>query len=152
MADNNTIARPYAQAIFDLAQENNALDLWAGGLDIAKSILADGAVIEFLSKPELSNKQKLDFICDLFSAFEQHSSLFLGDDKSAINFLKLLIENDRVSILPDIAEHFKIDYENRIADETERLDNTANIKTLNKLGWSSKINLYKYIEENKHVQ
>jgi nucleoside-diphosphate-sugar epimerase len=54
--------------------------------------------------------------------------------------------------LIDIAEHFKIDYENRIADETERLDNTANIKTLNKLGWSSKINLYKYIEENKHVQ
>jgi F-type H+-transporting ATPase subunit delta len=94
MADNNTIARPYAQAIFDLAQENNALDLWAGGLDIAKSILADGAVIEFLSKPELSNKQ--------------HSSLFLGDDKSAINFLKLLIENDRVSILPDIAEHFNV--------------------------------------------
>ena len=54
--------------------------------------------------------------------------------------------------LIDIAEHFKIDYENRIADETERLDNTANIKTLNKLGWSSKINLYKYIEENKNVQ
>ena len=38
MADNTTIARPYAQAIFDLAQENNALDIWADGLDIARSI------------------------------------------------------------------------------------------------------------------
>ena len=108
MADNNTIARPYAQAIFDLAQENNALDLWADGLEVAKSILADGAVIEFLSKPELLRKQKLDFICDLFSAFEQQSSLFLGEDKLATNFLKLLIENDRVSILPDVAEHFNV--------------------------------------------
>ncbi len=25
MADNNTIARPYAQALFDVAEENNAL-------------------------------------------------------------------------------------------------------------------------------
>ena len=108
MADNTTIARPYAQAIFDLAQENNALDIWADGLDIARSILADGAVIEFLSKPELLNKQKLNFICDLFTAFEQHSSLFLGDDKLATNFLKLLIENDRVSILPDVAAHFNV--------------------------------------------
>jgi len=54
--------------------------------------------------------------------------------------------------LIDIAEYFKIDYEPKIADQTERLDNKANTKTLNKLGWSSKINLYKYIEENKHVQ
>lgn len=54
--------------------------------------------------------------------------------------------------LIDIAEYFKIDYEPKIADQTERLDNKANTETLNKLGWSSKINLYKYIEENKYVQ
>lgn len=74
MADNNTIARPYAQAIFDLAQENKALDLWADGLDVAKSILADGAVIEFLSKPELLKKQKLDFIFD-YSLHSNNSPL-----------------------------------------------------------------------------
>jgi F-type H+-transporting ATPase subunit delta len=106
MADNNTIARPYAQAIFDLAQENNALDLWADGLSVAKLILADGAVIEFLSKPALLNEQKLDFLCEIFTTFEEQSSLFMGENKLGFNFLKLLIENDRVSILPDVAEHF----------------------------------------------
>jgi len=54
--------------------------------------------------------------------------------------------------LVDIAEYFKIDYESRIADETERLDNTANTEILNSLGWHAKINLYNYIEENKNVQ
>tara|TARA_E500000178_G_C16901399_1_gene698270 strand:- start:20 stop:751 length:732 start_codon:yes stop_codon:yes gene_type:complete len=54
--------------------------------------------------------------------------------------------------LIDIADYFKIDYESRIADETERLDNTANTEILNSLGWYAKTNLYNYIEENKNVQ
>ena len=53
--------------------------------------------------------------------------------------------------LVDIAEYFKIDYEPRIADETERLDNTADITILNNLGWHAKMNLYNYIEENKNA-
>ena len=53
--------------------------------------------------------------------------------------------------LVDIAEYFKIDYEPRIAGETERIDNTANIKILNSLGWHAKMNLYNYIEENKNA-
>ena len=43
-----------------------------------------------------------------------------------------------------IADYFKIDYESRIADETERLDNTANTEILNSLGWYAKTNLYNY--------
>ena len=54
--------------------------------------------------------------------------------------------------LVDIADYFKIDYESKIADETERLDNTANTEILNSLGWYAKTNLYNYIEENKNVQ
>lgn len=54
--------------------------------------------------------------------------------------------------LVDIADYFKIDYKSRIADETERLDNTANTEILNSLGWYAKKNLYNYIEENKNVQ
>ena len=54
--------------------------------------------------------------------------------------------------LIDIADYFKIDYENRIADDTERLNNTADTKILNSLGWHAKTNLYGYIEENKNVQ
>ncbi len=53
--------------------------------------------------------------------------------------------------LIDIAEYFKIDYESKIAGETERLDNTANTEILNSLGWHAKTNLYDYIEQNKVV-
>ena len=53
--------------------------------------------------------------------------------------------------LIDIASYFKIDYIKMIGDETERLDNTADTTVLNNLGWTANVNLYKYIEEAKHV-
>ena len=62
MADNNTIARPYAQAIFDIAQESGEIDKWAKSLEHGKAILADDQLLEFLSKPSLSSEQKLSLI------------------------------------------------------------------------------------------
>ena len=53
--------------------------------------------------------------------------------------------------LVDIANYFKIDFKSVMGDETERLDNTADISILNKFGWRAKTNLYNYIEENRNV-
>ena len=47
--------------------------------------------------------------------------------------------------------NFKIDCEKKIGSENERLDNEADITTLNSLGWKPKINLYDYIKENRNV-
>ena len=106
MADNNTIARPYAQAIFDLAQEKNELELWSQGLSEATKALNDGSLIEFLSQPALLNKQKYEFISQLFNDISGDTMIFAGNNKQGSNCLKLLIENGRVSVLPEIAEHF----------------------------------------------
>ena len=53
--------------------------------------------------------------------------------------------------LVDIVDYFKIDCERRIGGENERLDNTADTTTLNRLGWKPKVNLYNYIKEMKNV-
>ena len=49
MADNNTVARPYARAVFEVAQENDALGELSESLAVAKTLLADGQVTEFLA-------------------------------------------------------------------------------------------------------
>ena len=54
MADKNTIARPYAQALFELAQASGELSEWSGTLDMARQLLADGQVVEYLSNPALT--------------------------------------------------------------------------------------------------
>ena len=108
MADNNTIARPYARAAFELASEKGDLDKWSDALTAAKDMLADGQVVKFLGRPALKDEQKLDFLTDLFKAGGGKSSLLAGGSEQGNNFLKLLLEYGRVAVLPEIAEHFEV--------------------------------------------
>ena len=105
MADNNTIARPYAQAVFELANDAGQLEPWSAALEIAGQLLADGQVAEFLSSPSLTNEQRLEVLSGLFASAGNKVD---GNDKRGTNFLKLLLENGRAAVLPEIAEHFEV--------------------------------------------
>jgi len=105
MADNNTIARPYARAAFELAQENDRLDHWADAFEVAGDLLADGQAAKFLANPSLSDPQRLEFLTGLMNA-AGGAAVFTGSDTQGTNFLKLLLENGRVDVMPEIAEHF----------------------------------------------
>ena len=106
MADNNTIARPYAQAVFELANEHGTLADWGSALETAGELLADGQVADFLSDPALNNDKRLEFLTGLFG--KAGAKTLAGKDEKGTNFLKLLLENRRVAVLPEIAEHFEV--------------------------------------------
>ncbi len=115
MADNNTVARPYAQAIFEVAQDAGALADWSESLSIAGELLADRGLVVYLGNPEFNDKQRLEFLTGLFE--KAGSKLLSGSDKKGTNFLKLLLENGRVAVLPEISGHFetlKADVENSV--------------------------------------
>ncbi|MDH3439207.1 MAG: F0F1 ATP synthase subunit delta [Gammaproteobacteria bacterium] len=117
MADNNTIARPYARAVFRVARENNALAEVAASLDAGRQILADGQVTRFLANPSLSDEQRLEFLTNLFARAAGKDSVFAGSSDHGVNFLKLLLEYGRVNVLPEIADRFdalKADVENTL--------------------------------------
>lgn len=106
MADNNTIARPYAQAVFELAEEADALKEWSDSLGIAGQLTADGEVAEFLANPAFSKEQRLEFLTGLFE--KAKAQLLDGSNHRGTNFLKLLIENGRIGVLPEISRHFEV--------------------------------------------
>lgn len=108
MADNNTIARPYAEALFEVAQSENALQPYADALAAAKQLLADGRVNAFLSDPKLDDAKQLDFLRGLFAGVAGADSVFAGSNQHGSNFLRLLLEYGRVSVLPEIADHFEV--------------------------------------------
>ena len=113
MADNSTIARPYAQAVFELANESGDLAKWAAALDVAGELMTDGQVGAYLGDPAFSNAQRLEFLTGLFD--KAGAKLLGGKDKRGTNFLKLLLEYRRIGVLPEIAAHFealKADVEN----------------------------------------
>ncbi len=106
MAENNTIARPYAQAVFELAHEAGDLDSWSAALGMASALLADGIVVAYLGDPEFNDAQRLEFLTGLFA--KAGTDKLDGSDSRGLNFLKLLLENDRVAVLPEIAEQFDV--------------------------------------------
>lgn len=117
MADNKTVARPYAEAIFEFAREKGLLNDVSASLEPARDMLSDGRLTEFLAMPSLSDAERLEFLQGLFAAAVGPESMFAGQEQHGSNFLKLLLENDRVSVLPEIADQFdalKADIENKV--------------------------------------
>jgi len=107
VADNNTVARPYAEAVFEVARENDALDELSASLAAASELLGDGQVVTFLGEPALTDEQRLEFLQGLFAAAAgEEGSVFAGGSEHGTNFLKLLLENGRVAVLPEISEQF----------------------------------------------
>ena len=104
MADNNTVARPYATAVFEVANDAGALGPWGDSLDTAGQLLADDGLVEYLGNPEFSDEQRLEFLTGLFK--KAGAKVLDGSDEKGTNFLKLLLENGRVAVLPEIAAHF----------------------------------------------
>jgi F-type H+-transporting ATPase subunit delta len=93
MAEEITIARPYAEAVFALANEKNALAQWADMLRLASDVAGDAKMRAALDNPQLPAAAK--------------ESLFLsicGDGLNADgrNFIRVLLEARRVGLLPDI--------------------------------------------------
>ncbi len=105
MADNNTIARPYEQAVFELANDAGQLGRWSESLSIAGQLLAEKNLVEYLRNPEFNNEQRLEFLSGLFASAK--ATLLAGTEGHGTNFVKLLIENGRVGVLPEIAAHFE---------------------------------------------
>ena len=108
MADNSTIARPYARAAFELASEKGDLAKWSKALLAAKGLLADGQAVKFLAHPTLTDDQKLGFLTDLFKSAGGKATLLAGGSEQGNNFLKLLLGFGRVAVVPEISEHFEV--------------------------------------------
>jgi F-type H+-transporting ATPase subunit delta len=99
MAELATIARPYAEAAFELARDENALPVWSEMLRFAATIVGDKRVADALDNPRLD------------AAAKESLLLSIGGDRfdaQARNFIHVLVEGERVTLLPQIAVMFEI--------------------------------------------
>jgi F-type H+-transporting ATPase subunit delta len=96
MAELATVARPYAEALFRVAQSGD-LAAWSGIVSTLGAIGANSDVQDFARNPNVSPAQVADALAALVK-----SPL----SAEAKNFLDMLIENGRISLLPEIAAQF----------------------------------------------
>jgi F-type H+-transporting ATPase subunit delta len=97
MAEAVTVARPYAEAVFGLADKAGAFAPWLGILATMARVAAHPDMRSCISNPNLGAKQ----LYDLFIALCKED--FPID---ARNFVRVLIANDRLALLPQIHEQF----------------------------------------------
>ena len=108
MAERATIARPYAKAAFEAAREARAFAPWSAGLAVAAEIVIDERVTALIKNPELPAPTVADFIIGV-----------AGDklDAHMQNFVRVLAENHRLLLLPEILAHYEVmraDVENTV--------------------------------------
>ncbi|WP_422667480.1 F0F1 ATP synthase subunit delta [Buchnera aphidicola] len=107
MLSLQTIARPYAQAIFQFAISKNSIKKWKNMLILMNQIACDKNIKHFLSGSVSPKYLSSFFICIGKEKFDQYG----------INFIKLLALNKRFNILNEILKQFlllELSYENII--------------------------------------
>lgn len=98
MAESITIARPYAKASFEAAKASDALDLWSSMLAYASAIAKDENMVVVLDHPALTDQEKADVFCDTCAE---------NLNEQTQNLVRVLSENDRIGLLPEIANLFE---------------------------------------------
>lgn len=96
MAENLTIARPYAQAVFEIAKQDKSFDQWTKSLEALACAVSNEQFAYMLSEAS-SNEAASKLIIEL-----------LGDllDEKGQNFVHVLGENNRFMVLPEIYQEF----------------------------------------------
>lgn len=97
MAEALTIARPYAEAAFKLALEQDALPDWAEALSRLATVASTPEARMIAADPGMSVEQITSIISDSAGTLspEQH------------NLLSALVENGRLAVMSEVATHFR---------------------------------------------
>jgi F-type H+-transporting ATPase subunit delta len=98
MAEPSTVARPYAEAAFRLADEAGALAKWSEMLGALAMVATDARVRGAAADPNLGHEQ----VAGLFIA------ILAGRlNAEAENFVRVLAHNGRLELLPQMREQFE---------------------------------------------
>lgn len=96
MAELATIARPYADALFQASQSDlSGTQAW---VDELAAVAADAALQQFASNPRVTSAQVFDLISGVAKA---------ALPEAGKNFLRTVIDNGRLTALPEIAAQFR---------------------------------------------
>jgi len=93
-----TAARPYARAVFTSATEHNSVDAWSNMLNFCAALSKDVKMQQMMANPSLNLQEAADL-------FNEVCGDQLNDHGR--NFIKILADNDRLVLLPEINQLFQ---------------------------------------------
>jgi len=97
MADNYTYSRPYGEAAFKIALEDNVITLWSDHLKTLSVVVANKEIKAVLADPKIT----LDSCAKLLLGFLDTTNVNLR------NFISLLLDNKRIFYMKEISDIFE---------------------------------------------
>lgn len=98
MAELATLARPYAEAIFDTAKEVDDFALWSETLAFLTSMIEEPLVRSVIANPRIDKNTVRRILLDICES---------QMTDTGINLVKILIDNDKLLIIPHIASQYE---------------------------------------------
>jgi len=98
MAEPSTIARPYAEAAFRLADAQGKLAEWSAALANLSAVAADARVRSAIGDPSLSDAKVAGLFISILAG------KLSGETE---NFVRVLAENGRLGVVTEIRTHFE---------------------------------------------
>jgi len=98
MQENTTVARPYAQAVFETASEENKVTEWSEMLGLLETVVTDAQMKAVLGNPKMDAAALSDFILGVCG-----NAL----SETGNNLVKVLAEAGRLTIIPEINKLFE---------------------------------------------
>lgn len=93
----STVARRYAQAVFEIARDMNTFDAWDGDLSVLNAVMNDPATRGFLESPKTSEVDKRALLARAMESAQPEAQRLTG----------LLLERRRLSAIPEIFEQYQ---------------------------------------------
>ncbi|MCY4209521.1 MAG: F0F1 ATP synthase subunit delta [Gammaproteobacteria bacterium] len=111
MLENATIARPYATAVFELAQETGQVEAWSAMLGLLSLVVSDNSLRALIANPKVSRAQLQELVFDV-----------CGKELSGAgqNFVKVLVQAERLqyaSYVKDLYEQMRAAAEGKVEVE-----------------------------------
>ncbi|MGB8517297.1 MAG: F0F1 ATP synthase subunit delta [Gallionella sp.] len=98
MSEANTIARPYAQAVFGVAQKQADLKGWSVVLQTLSELWANDEVRAVISSPRVKCEQLEELMLQLVGKLNKEQS----------NFVRVLVQSGRMDVAVEIMEMYEV--------------------------------------------
>jgi F-type H+-transporting ATPase subunit delta len=98
MSELSTLARPYAAAVFKRASESGSADQWSQMLKFIAAVVKDNGIATIIENPKVSQERLIRLLLDICQG---------QLNAEGENFLKLLVQNDRLTLAPQISSLYE---------------------------------------------
>ncbi|MGZ8152328.1 MAG: F0F1 ATP synthase subunit delta [Methylovulum sp.] len=98
MSELATLARPYAAAVFKRAKETGSTAGWSQSLAFMSAVLVNEDIFVYINNPKIGKQRLLAVMLDICQG---------QIDGEVENFLKLLVHNNRLSLISSITKLFE---------------------------------------------